>query len=160
MHVAHLYGRPLPAQATSPHRIEASPVGEPAQGIGLVHELRELGGAEKLLYGAAHGLDVDDALGGYGVLVLGRHPLAHHTLHAVHPDPERLLHQLPDGPEAPVAEVLVLVELVTNALVVDTPELLVLGDLFGGLNEALEKGFYVLDGQRMILQRHVELELL
>src|SRR5215208_5552540 len=119
MHVAHLYRCPLPAQTASPHRGEASPVGEPAQGIGLVHELRELGGAEKLLYGAAHGLDVDHTLGGYGILVLGRHPLAHHALHAVHPDPERLLHQFPYGPQAPVAKVLVLIELVADALEVD-----------------------------------------
>src|SRR5215212_4340317 len=149
MHVAHLYGRPLPTQAARPHRVEASPVRETAQGIGLVHELRELRGAEKLFYGAAHRLDVDDALGRYGILVLGRHPLAHHALHAVHPDPERLLHQLPHGPEAPVAEVLVLVELVTDALVIYPAEFLILGDLFGGLDETLEEGLDVLDGERL-----------
>ncbi len=133
---------------------------ETAQGIGLVHELRELRGAEELLYGAAHGLDVDDALGRNGILVLGRHPLAHHALHTVHPDPERLLHQLPHGPEAPVAEVLVLVELVADALVVDPAELLVLGDLLGGLDEPLQEGLDVLDGQGLGIERHVELELL
>ena len=145
---------------TGTHRGQPPPVRQPGERVRLVHELRELRGAEELLDGAAHGLDVDDALGRYGVLVLGSHPLAHHALHAVHPDAERLLHQLSDGPEAPVSEVLVLVELVPDALVVDAPELLVLGNLLGGLDEALEQSLDVLDGQRMVVQRHVELELL
>ena len=41
-----------------------------AERVGLVHELRELRGAKELLYGAAHGLDVDDGLRRYGILVL------------------------------------------------------------------------------------------
>src|SRR5215217_3141044 len=87
-------------------------------------------------------------------------PRAHNALHTVHPDPERLLHKLPHGPEAPVAEVLVLVELVADALIIDPAELLVLSDLFGGLDEALEESFDVLDRQGLGIERHVELELL
>src|SRR5215218_4765750 len=160
VHVAHLYGRPLPAQTARAHGAQAPPVRQPAQRVRLVHELRELRGAEELLYGAGDRLGVDDGLRRYGLLVLGGHPLAHHPLHAVHPDPERLLHQLPDGPQTPVAEVLVLVELVPDALVVYAPELLVLGDLLRDLDEAPQQGLDVLDGEGVVLQRHVELELL
>ena len=42
--------------------------------------------------------------------------LAHDPLHPVEPDPERVLDQLADGPQAAVAEVLVLVEVVLDGL--------------------------------------------
>src|SRR3712207_7412916 len=62
-------------------------------------ELRELGRAEELLYGARDRLGVHDGLRRYGLLVLGRHALAHDALHTVHPDAERLLHEFSDGPQ-------------------------------------------------------------
>jgi hypothetical protein len=56
--------------------------------------------------------------------------------------------------------VLVLVELVADALVVDPAELLLLGDLLACLDEAAEQPGDVLDGEGVVLQGHVELELL
>ena len=104
------------------------------QRVGLLHKLGELGGAEKLLYRAANWLDINHALRGYRFLILGRHPLPYHPLHPVHPYPERLLYQLPYRTQAPVAKVLVLVELVADPLVVDPPKLLLLRNLLGNLN--------------------------
>ena len=57
-----------------------------------------------------HRADVDDRLRRDRVGVLGREALADHPLHPVEADPERVLDQLADRAKPPVAEVLVLVE--------------------------------------------------
>ncbi len=84
---------------------------EPGERVRLVHELRQLRGAEELLQRGHHGPDVDDRLRRDRVDVLRRHPLADDALHPVQADAERLLDQLARRPQATVAEVLVLVEL-------------------------------------------------
>ena len=89
---------------------------EAGERVGLVHELRQLRGPEELLQGRHDRPDVDDRLGRDRVGVLGREALAHDPLHPVEPDPECLLDQLADRPQAAVAEVLVLVEVVLNGL--------------------------------------------
>src|SRR5947209_1605915 len=98
-------------QAARAERGKAAPVREPGERVRLVHELRELRRAEELLQRRHDRPDVDDRLRRDRVDVLGRHPLAHDALHAVEPDAERLLDQLARRAQAPVAEVLVLVEL-------------------------------------------------
>src|SRR5438552_749528 len=100
-------------------RREPPPVREPGERVGLVHELRELRGAEELLQRRDHGPDVDDRLRRDRVDVLGGHPLADDALHPVEADPERLLDQLADRAESPVAEVLVLVKLAANRVAVE-----------------------------------------
>ena len=72
----------------------------------------ELRGAEELLQRRRDRPDVHDRLRRDRVLVLGRQALAHHPLHPVEADPERLLDQLAHRAQAAVAEVLVLVEVV------------------------------------------------
>ena len=91
-------------------------MGQPRQRVGLVHELRQLRGAEELLQRRDHGPDVDDGLRGDRVGVLGGEALADHALHPVEADPEGLLDQLADGAQPAVAEVLVLVEVVVDRL--------------------------------------------
>ena len=108
--VAHLDGRALAGEAAGAERRQAPPVGEPGQRVGLVHELRELRRAEELLERRDHRADVDDRLRRDGVDVLGAHPLADDALHPVEADAEGLLDELADRAQAPVAEVLVLVE--------------------------------------------------
>ena len=88
----------------------------PGERVRLVHELRQLRGAEELLQRRHDRADVDDRLRRDRVGVLGREALAHDALHAVEADPERLLDQLADGAQAAVAEVLVLVEVVGDRL--------------------------------------------
>ena len=86
----------------------------PGERVRLVHELRELRGAEELLQRRDDRPDVDDRLRRDRVDVLRRHPLADDALHAVEADAERLLDQLADRAQAAVAEVLVLVELAAD----------------------------------------------
>src|SRR4051794_26099335 len=109
--VAHLDRRTFTGKSTRPKCAEPAAVREAGEAVRLVHELRELRGAEELLQPRDDRADVDDRLRGDGVDVLRRHPLADDALHAVEADPERFLDQLAHGAEAAVAEVLVLVEL-------------------------------------------------
>src|SRR5436305_1442135 len=97
-------------------RRQPAPVREPGERVRLIHELRELRGAEELLERSHDRPDVDDRLRRDRVDVLRRHPLADDSLHAVEPDPERLLDQLADGAEPPVAEVLVLVQVAADRI--------------------------------------------
>ena len=114
--VAHLDGRALARQAAGAERRQAAAVREARQRVRLVHELRQLRGAEELLLGRHDRADVDDRLRRDRVRVLGGEALAHDTLHAVEADPEGLLDQLADGAQAAVAEVLVLVEALGDRL--------------------------------------------
>ncbi len=116
MDVAHLDGRALARQTARAERREAAAMREAGQRVRLVHELRELAGAEELLQGRHHGADVHDRLGRDRVGVLGGEALAHDALHSVQADAERLLDELADRAQAPVAEVLVLVEAVLDRL--------------------------------------------
>ncbi len=116
VHVADLDRRALARQPAGAERREAAAVREPGQRVGLVHELRQLRGAEELLQRGHDRADVDDRLRRDRVGVLGREALAHDALHAVEADPEGLLDQLADGAQAAVAEVLVLVEVLGDRL--------------------------------------------
>ncbi|MBM2824289.1 MAG: hypothetical protein HW413_3035 [Thermoleophilia bacterium] len=114
MHVAHLDRRALARQSARTQRRKTPAVRKPGQRVRLIHELRELRGAEELLQRSDHGSDVDDRLRCDRVDVLGGHSLADDPLHAVEADPERFLDQLTRRAQPPVAEVLVLVELTAD----------------------------------------------
>ncbi len=91
-------------------------MGQATQGVGLVHELAQLGGAEELLQRGDDRADVDDRLRRDRVRILGCEALADDALHPVQTDPERLLDQLTDRPQTAVAEVLVLVQVLLDGL--------------------------------------------
>ncbi len=144
-------------------------MGEPGQRVGLVHELRELRGAEELLQRGHHGADVDDRLRRDRVGVLGRQALAHDALHAVEADAEGLLDQLADGAQAAVAEVLVLVEVLGDGLarhahrlrrVVLDLDLAVFGqaEALGQRDELAHELQDVVVGQRARVDVHVQAE--
>src|SRR6266576_3804128 len=118
VNVAHLDRRALAREPARAERRQAAAVRQAGKRVRLVHELRQLRGAEELLHRRHDRPDVDDRLRRDRVHVLGRHPLAHDTFHAVEPDAERLLDQLADGAEPAVAEVLVLVELGADRIAV------------------------------------------
>ena len=72
--------------------------------IVLIHELRELRGAEELLDRRHDGTDVDERLRRDDVDVLDRHALLDDALHAREADAKLVLQQLADGPHAAVAQ--------------------------------------------------------
>ena len=71
----------LTRQPARSERRETTLVGQPRQGVVLVHELRQLARAEELLDGGDDRADVDQGLGRDRLDVLGRHALADDTLH-------------------------------------------------------------------------------
>ena len=163
--VAHLDRRALAGQAARAERRQAAAVGEAVERVRLLHELRQLRGAEELLQRRDDRADVDDRLRRDRVDVLGRHPLADDALHAVEADAERLLDQLADGAQAAVAEVLVLVELGADRIArerdrVGGEVLRVLGhaDRVRQLDELLDEREDVLRRQHARVLGHVDAE--
>ena len=116
MDVAHLDGRALAREAAGAERRQAAAVPQAGQRVRLVHELRQLRGAEELLQRRHDRADVDDRLRRDRVRVLGGEALADDALHAVEADTEGRLDQLADGAQTADAEVLVLVEVVGDRL--------------------------------------------
>ena len=114
--VADLDRRPLAGEPAGAERGQPPAMGEPAQRVRLVHELRQLGASEELLERRHDRTDVDDRLWGDGVGILGGEALADDALHPVEADAERLLDELTDRAQPPVAEVLVLVEVLLDRL--------------------------------------------
>ena len=118
MHVSHLETGALTRQTTRAEGREATLVRETRERVRLVHELRELRGAEELLDRRHHRPDVDERLRRDRLDVLGRHALAHDALHAAEAHPQLVLDQLADGAHPAVAEVVDVVGEVTLIAVV------------------------------------------
>ena len=78
--------------------------------VGLVHELAELRGAEELAHRGRRGLGVDQVVRHHRVDVDRAHALADGALHAQQADAILVLHQLADGTNAPIAEVVDVVD--------------------------------------------------
>ena len=134
-------------KATRAEGREAALVREARQRVGLVHELRQLGGAVELLDGGHDRSDVDQGLRRDVVHVLGGHALADDALHAAHADAELVLHQLADRAHATVAKV------------VDVIELLGLVAAMQG-EEVAQGGDDVLVGQDLLRRLELKAELL
>ena len=140
--VADLEAGALARQAAGAERRQAPAVGEPGQRVHLVHELRQLGGPEELLDRGDDGTDVDQRLRGDRLDVLGGHPLADDALHARQADADLVLDQLADRADAPVGEVVLVVEAVAGLLLDEVEHV---GD--GGEHLAAAEDVLVLVGQ-------------
>src|SRR5215207_6995409 len=147
VHVADLHAGALTRQTTRAQGRQAALVGQARERVGLVHELRQLAGAEELLDGGDDRPDVDQGLRRDRLDVLGGHPLADHALHAGEADPDLVLDQLADGAQATVAEVVDVVDAVVGLAGVET-------------HDVLDGGDDVVLGQRRGALRHVDHELL
>jgi hypothetical protein len=79
-------------------------------GIGLVHELRQLAGTEKLADGSADRLGVDQIVR-HQIVRLGlRQALLHRALDAHQARPELILGQFAHRANAPIAEVIDIID--------------------------------------------------
>ncbi len=111
MHVAHLEAGALAGEAAGAKRRETALVGDLGERVRLVHELRQLRGAEELAHRGGRRLGVDEVLRHDRVDLDRRHALLDRALHAQEPDAILILHQLADRAHAPVAEVVDVVDL-------------------------------------------------
>ncbi len=119
VHVAHLEAGALARQAARTQRRETPLVRDLGQGVGLVHELRELRGAEELAHRRRRRLGVDQVLRHHGVDLDRAHALLDGALHAQETDAVLVLHQLADRAHAPVAEMVDVVDLALAVAQVD-----------------------------------------
>ena len=111
MHVAHLEAGALPGQPAGTERREPPLVRDLGQRVGLIHELRELRGAEELPHRGRRGLGVDQVLRHHGIDVDRAHALLDGALHAQEADAILILHQLADRAHPAVAEMVDVVDL-------------------------------------------------
>ena len=105
MDVAHFEAGALAGQAARAQSGQTALVRDAGSRVGLVHELRKLGGSEELLDGRHDGADVHEGLRRDLVRLLHAHALAHNALHAGQADTELVLDQLAHRADATVAEV-------------------------------------------------------
>ena len=140
--VTDLHAGAVTGETTRAQRGQATLVRQPGERVVLVHELRQLRGAEELLDRRHHGADVDQGLRGDRLDVLRGHALADDALHAGQAGADLVLDQLADVAQAAVAEVVDVVDLD--------------GDLAGGTLEgglAVVQGHDVLDGRHDVVDR-------
>ena len=110
MHVAHLEASALAGQAARSQSRKAPLMRYFRQRIRLVHELRQLRGAEELAHGGGGGLRVDEVLRHDRVDLDGGHALLDGTLHAEQANAILVLHQLAYRADAAVAEMVDIVD--------------------------------------------------
>ena len=111
--VAHLEAGAFAGETAWAQRGDAALVGHLGERVGLVHELRQLAGAEELLHRRGDRLGVDEVLG-HQAFGLGQgKTLLHRPFHAHQADAELVLGHLADRLHAAVAQV---VDVVHRAL--------------------------------------------
>src|SRR4029077_6538673 len=119
----------LAGQAAWPEGRQPALVRELGGRVVLVHELRQLAGAEELLDRSHHRSGVDERCRGDRVRVTDRHPLLDDALHADQSHTELVLQQLADRADTAVAEVVdVIRDLLLARRVVELDQLAQEGD--------------------------------
>ena len=139
VHVAHLEARALARQPARPQSRKPPLVRDLRQRIGLVHELRELRGAEELADRRHHRLGVDEVVRhGRVQLLIHAHLFLDGALHAHQADAELVFHQLAHGAHAAVAQ---MVDIVHHA------------DVLAQLEQVADGRIEILRRQRAMIQR-------
>src|SRR5208282_2285908 len=144
VNVADLESGALAGQTARSKRGQPALVRDLAERIGLIHELRQLRGAEELLDHGRSRLVVDQLLRHQGLDILQAHPLFYRALHPHQPDAELVLDQLSDCAHAAIAEMVDIVNLAVAVL---------------ELHQVADDFEDVFAAQRALLERHVNLEL-
>src|SRR6185503_466633 len=120
VHVAHFEAGTLAREPTGPERREAALVRHLAERVRLIHELRELARPEVLLHDGADRLRVDEIVRHERVdLLRDAHALLDRARHAHESDAVLILHQLADGTDATVAEMIDVVDRTAAVLELD-----------------------------------------
>src|SRR6185437_14678829 len=119
VHVAHFESRALAGQTAWAQGRDAALVGDLGQRVVLVHELRELRGAEKFLHGRRDGLRVDHFLRHERLGLGDCQALLDGALDTHEADAEGVLRHLADATNATVAEVVDVVNLAVTVTDVD-----------------------------------------
>ncbi len=144
MHVADFETGALASKTARSERREPALVGNLAQRIGLIHELRELRRAEELLDDRRGRLVVDELLRHQGFDILKAHALFDRAFHPNEADTELILDQLSNCAHAAIAKMVDIVNLAVAVL---------------ELHQVADDLEDVLAAERALLERYVNLEL-
>ena len=104
VHVADLERGAVTVQTAGAQGAQTALVGQLSQGVGLVHELGQLGRTEELFDRGADGTDVDQVTGLDVGGILNGHTLTHHALQTAQADADLVLQQFADAAQAAVAQ--------------------------------------------------------
>ena len=104
VHVAHFEAGALTGQTAGAQGRQTALVGHFGQGVGLVHELRQLGSTEELLEHRGHRLGIDQVVGHERGDFLDAHALLDGALHAHQTDAVLVLHQFAHQAHAAIAQ--------------------------------------------------------
>ena len=110
VYVADLEGRSVPVQSAGSERGELSLMRQLRDGVGLIHELRQLRGAEEFLDGGRDRAHVNEALRGDLLGILRRHAFLYHALQTRDADAELVLQKLAHASDAAVPQVVDIVD--------------------------------------------------
>ncbi len=158
--VTDLHLGAVTGDTTRAERGQATLVRQTRERVVLVHELRELRGAEELLDRGHHGADVDQGLRGDRLDVLRGHALADDALHAGQAGADLVLDELADGAQATVAEVVDVVDLDAHVDLVAVLDALHRVLAVVQRDDELDRLDDVVDRQGRVVDRGVETELL
>ncbi len=146
VNVADLEAGPLAGEASGSEGRETPLVRDLAERVRLVHELRELRGAEELLDHRRDRLGVDQVVRHERLDLLQAHALLDGALHADETDPVLVLEQLAHRPDAAVAEV------------VDVVDVPILGAVLQ-IDEEADHLEHVALGEHRVVERLLDAEL-
>ncbi len=119
MNVAHFKAGTLAGQTARPERRDTTLVGDLGQRIVLVHELRQLAGAEEFLDRRRHRLGVDQVLRHQAFAFGHRQAFLDRALDAHQAHAELVLGHFADAADAPVTEVVDIVDVAETVTDVD-----------------------------------------
>ena len=98
-------------------------MGQARQGIGLVHELRQLRRVEELFDGTHERTHVDERQRRNAVLILRTHAFANHTLHTRKTNAYLVLDEFTNWANTTVGEVVLVVEAITRLLLYEVQQI-------------------------------------
>ena len=106
MYISHLKSGTVSGKTAGAEGRKTTLVRQFTQRVILIHELRQLGGSEELLYRRGHGFNIDQALRCDRFLILGGHTLSDHTLESGKTHAILVLQKLTHGTDTTVAQMI------------------------------------------------------
>ena len=106
MNIPHLKAGPLPGETAGSQSGKTSLMGSLRKGVGLIHELGELTGAEELPHNGGDRLWIHQVMGHHGINFLHAHAFLDRPLHTNQTDAVLILQEFAHSSDPPVAQMI------------------------------------------------------
>src|SRR3989304_3856340 len=110
MNITHFKPRPFPCKTAGTESRKPAFVSNFREGIGLIHELRQLAASEKLVYNGGNGLSIDKVMRHHGFNVLQAHLLLDGSLHSHQTNTILVLNKFPHRADTPVSQMVDIID--------------------------------------------------